>query len=328
MFSLSPLQPGAYSSQRGFFPRLPTVWAANQAANTDVFVEAWNLIHNNFIDRSELNSDDLLYGAIRNMAESLGDTGHTRFMTPEEANRHDESIQGRFYGIGAYLGIDEEERPMITSPIPNTPAERAGVKAGDLLLQVDGEDVTELTVGEIVERIKGERGTTVELTVLHKGDADPVIIPIVRDEITIPAIEWAFVPETSIAHIYLSGFSASASDELEEAVNTAKAEGATSIIMDVRNNSGGLLDQAVKVTSQFIDEGNVLQREDADGNRREFKAREGGVALDIPVVVLVNQASASSTEIFSGAIQDHETRPGDRHHNLWHRHRTNPLHPK
>lgn len=297
---------GIITERNGWVPDTSLVRADTVTAEADVFLEAWSLIQNRFIDRNEINSQELLYVGLKAIAEALGDTGHTRFMTPDEANQHDESIQGRFYGIGAYLGEDEEGRPIITSPIRNTPAERAGIRAGDRLLAVDGEDVTEWTVDQIVSRIKGERGTSVDITVLHIGEPEPETLTIIRDEISIPAVEWAFIPESKIAHISLAGFSASASEELAEALTEAQARGATAVVMDVRNNSGGLLDQAIRVTSQFIGDGNVLQREDASGERQVFEARPGGVALDIPLVVLVNEASASSTEIFTGAVQDNE----------------------
>ncbi len=297
---------GAYTSQAGWLPSLPSLQADSPTLNVEVLHEGWTIIQRHFIDREALVDFDPTAMAMKAIADALGDTGHTRYLTLEEANHHAESMRGSFYGIGAYLGVDKEGQPIITSPIRDTPAERAGLRAGDLLLAVDDQDITQATIQEIVSLIKGDKGTKVALTVLHKHGAEPETVVIIRDEIKVPVIEWNFAPGTHIAHIHLRSFGTSATKELTEALQESQAQGATAIIMDVRNNAGGLLEQAVKVTSQFVGQGYILQREDANGRRTPYRAIQGGLAPDIPLVVLANEFSASSAEIFTGAIQDHE----------------------
>lgn len=281
------------------------VLADDQPAEFEVFWEVWRLVQSNFVDREVLEPDRLTYGAINGLIRALGDEGHTRFLTPEEANRQQTNISGKFSGIGASVGI-EEGLPVIVAPFDGSPADQAGIKAGDIIIEVDREDVTTLALGEIIERIRGEEGTEVVLTVFRPDTNESLEISIIRGEISIPAATWAMVPGADVALIRLNQFSANLNDELVEAINGARQAGATALILDVRNNPGGLLEQAIQVTSQFLEDGNVLLQEDADGNREEFAVKPGGIATDIPVVVLINRGSASSSEIFAGAIQDQE----------------------
>jgi carboxyl-terminal processing protease len=279
--------------------------AANQPPQFSVFWQAWDLVQQRFVDRSALDATQLTYGAIRGMIQALGDEGHTIFLTPEELARQRTDISGKFTGIGAQLGI-ENTLPVIVAPFDGSPAAEAGIEAGDIIIEVNGEDVTTLPLNEIVNRIRGPEGTKVVLTVLHRDAGQSEDIAIVRGEIDVPAATWAMVPDTSVALIRLSQFSADARQDIVSAINGAKAAGATGLIIDVRNNPGGLLQQAIGVTSQFLTEGNVLQQEDANGHRQVFPVEPGGIATDIPLVVLINRGSASSSEIFAGAIQDHQ----------------------
>jgi len=281
------------------------VRAAEQPAEFDTFWDAWNIVHRYFVDRDALDATRLTYGAIRGMVQALGDEGHTIFLTPEEVARQRTGISGKFSGIGAQVGL-EDGLPIIIAPLAGSPAEEAGIRAGDIIIEVDDVDVTSWPLGDIVETIRGEAGTEVELTVVRPDEGKSYEITIVRGEINSPNVTWAMVPGTDVALIRLSQFSADATDELTEAIREAEATGATRLIMDVRNNPGGLLQQAISVTSQFLTDGYVLQQEDADGNRQVFPVTEGGIATDIPMVVLINRGSASSSEIFAGAMQDHE----------------------
>ncbi|MEM7034353.1 MAG: S41 family peptidase [Chloroflexota bacterium] len=281
------------------------VRAADQPVEFDIFWQAWNLVQRNFVDRDAVDPARLTYGAIKGMIEALGDEGHTTFLTPTESEQQRTSISGKFFGIGATLGF-ENGLPVIVSPFDGSPADQAGVNAGDVIIEVNGEDVTSWTLGEIVDVIRGPEGTEVILTLLRAGEQTSLEVPIVRGEIEVPTTTWALVPGTDIAHIRLSRFSANANETMVKALEGAKEAGATALILDLRNNPGGLLEQAINVTSQFLTDGNVLQQEDASGQRRAFEVREGGLATDIPVVVLTNRGSASSAEIFAGAIQDHE----------------------
>lgn len=281
------------------------VRAQDQPNEFDVFWQVWQIAHRNFIDKDVLDPTELTYGAINGLIQSLGDEGHTRFLTPEQVKMQRTNISGKFFGIGAQVGL-EDGLPVIVAPFDGSPADEAGIRAGDIIIEVDGIDVTGLSLNETIEMIRGERGTEVVLTVYRPDLNESVEIPIIRDEIKVPAANWSMVPGTDVALIRLSQFSANLEDNLVESVEAAKAAGATKLVLDVRNNPGGLLEQAIRVTSQFLTEGNVLIQEDADGSREEFPVREGGVAPEIPVMVLINQGTASSSEIFAGAIQDHE----------------------
>lgn len=281
------------------------VRADDQPAEFEVFWQVWNIVQNHFVDREALDPTLLTYGAINGMITALGDEGHTRFLTPEEVTQQQTNISGKFFGIGAHVGV-ENGLPVIVAPFDGSPADKAGVKAGDIIIEVNGEDVTTLPLNEVVERIRGEEGTEVTIAVFRPDANESFEFKIVRAEINIPAALWAMAPGTKVGVIRLTQFSANLNDELMTAIKEAEAAGATQIVVDVRNNPGGLLEQAVKVTSQFLKDGNVLLQEDAQGNRETFPVKAGGIATDIPMVVLINRGSASAAEIFAGAIQDHK----------------------
>ncbi|MCX6050607.1 MAG: S41 family peptidase [Chloroflexi bacterium] len=277
---------------------------AEQPAQFTIFWQAWNLVQKNFVDRTALDPTKLAYGATRGMVEALGDTGHSGFLTPEEKAQQATNISGSFTGIGAQMDI-KDGLPVMT-PIDGSPASKAGIKAGDILLRVDGEDVTTTPLSEIVGKVRGPAGTTVQLTIVRPSDNKPYDFAIVRSAINVPAATWTMVPGTQVALIRLSQFSQNAERDVLAGIQGANQANATGLIIDVRNDPGGLLDQAVQVTSQFIADGNVLLDEDAYGKRTPFPVQPGGQALDLPLVVLINPGTASAAEIFAGAIQDHK----------------------
>jgi carboxyl-terminal processing protease len=281
------------------------VRAADQPAEFEVFWQVWNIVQNHFVDRDALDATNLTYGAINGLITALGDEGHTRFLTPEEVTDQQTSISGKFFGIGAHVGV-ENGLPVIVAPFDGSPAAKAGIKAGDIILEVNGEDVTTLPLNEVVDRIRGDAGTEVTIAVFRPDSNESLEFKVVRAEINIPAALWAMAPGTKVAVIRMTQFSANLEEELTKSINEAKAAGATQFVVDVRNNPGGLLEQAINVTSQFLKDGNVLLQEDAQGNRETFPVKSGGIATDVPIVVLINRGSASAAEIFAGAIQDHK----------------------
>lgn len=296
---------GVAVGSSGFFFEPRTVYAQDQPPEFQVFWQVWQIVNHHFVDREVLKPANLTYGAVNGLISALGDEGHSRFLTPDEASRQQTDISGKFFGIGAQVGM-REGLPVIVAPIDGSPAYRAGVKAGDIIIEVDGEDVTTLPLNEIVDRIRGEEGAEVVLTLFRPDTNESLEIPIIRGEISISAANWTMVPGTDVALIRMSQFNSNLSDELIKVLKEAKEAGAARLIVDVRNNPGGLLEQAIAVTSQFLIEGDVLLQEDAEGKREAFPVRTGGVAPDIPLVVLVNGGSASAAEIFAGAIQDHQ----------------------
>jgi len=273
----------------------------------NTFWQAWSIVNERFVDQDELDPTELTYGAIEGMLKALGDEGHTAFLTAEELAYQRSDISGTFSGIGAYLGM-KDGMHMIVSPMDGSPAKKAGVLAGDIIMAVDGEDTATWDTRDIVNNIRGPKSTEVVLTLLRIDgeNSESLDITIVRDDIEVPAAEWGMIPGTDVGLLRLSQFSANATDNLKEAIAEAEEAGAEAFILDIRNNPGGLLDQAVKVTSQFLDGGNVLQEEDSNGKRKVYGVRKGGVATDIPLVVLISPGTASSAEILAGAVQDYE----------------------
>ena len=278
--------------------------------NFNIFWQALGIVEDKFIDRDKIDPTELTYGSIRGMLQSLGDEGHTTFLTPQELKREQTDIEGSFTGIGASIGV-KDGLPVIITPFDGSPAAQAGVKAGDVIIAVDGDDTSGESLNDVVDKIRGPKGEPVTLTVLRvDGDETQSLdITIIRDEIDIPAASWAMIPGTNVALLRLSQFNGNALRDLTKSVEEAKAAGATQLVLDLRNNPGGLLDQAVKVTSQFLKDGNVLQEEDADGNIKLYPVEPGGVATDIPMAVLINPGTASSAEIMAGAIQDYDRAP-------------------
>jgi len=298
------ISPQAFAQNTTALIKPCAVPAGDVSADLDTFWQAWDIVQENFVDQEVLDETDMEYGAIEGMLEALGDEGHTVFLAPEDLIRQRTDISGKFSGIGALVGF-KDRLPVIVSPFDGSPAEQAGVKAGDIIIEVDGEDVTSWPLSDIVDHIRGEQGTEVVLTVLRSDDGQSLELSIIRGEITVPTATWGMLPGTDVALVRLSQFSAIATDQLIVALGEAKTAGALALILDIRNNPGGLLEQAMRVTSQFLTGGNVLQQEDAHGNRQTYPVLPGGVAQDIPMIVLTNRGSASSSEIFAGAMQDH-----------------------
>lgn len=281
------------------------VHAADQPAEFEVFWQVWDLAHNFFVDREALDTTRLTYGAINGLIDALGDEGHSRFLTPEEVARQRTEVAGKFYGIGAQVGI-EDGLPVIITPLDGSPADQAGVRAGDIIMEVNGEDVSALQLNELIDMIRGEEGTQVVITFYRPDTRESLEVSIIRAEIKLDAATWTMIPGTDVALIRMTQFSANLNDETVAAVEEARTAGAMALVVDVRNNPGGLLQQAIDVTSQFLTGGNVLLQEDADGARVPYSVKPNGVATDLPLVVLINRGSASSAEIFAGAIQDHD----------------------
>ena len=268
--------------------------------------EAWELLQREHIDRETLDASELSGGAIRGMLDALDDP-YASYLDPQRFGQEESRIQGVFEGIGAQVGIREEMLTVI-APLPDTPAERAGIRAGDVILEVDGEPTENLSLQEAVSRIRGQKGTTVELLVLHANENGPVLIPIIRGEIPLETVRFTMV-EDGIGHLQISSFSSTTNDQVTEALQEFTDNNGRGLIVDLRYNPGGLLGVVVDVTSQFLEDGLVTYELDGLGNRREWKVSSGGNGRDIPMVVLVNQYSASASEVFAGAMIDHDRAP-------------------
>lgn len=272
-------------------------------AEFDLFWQAWDIASDNFVDPTAVDPEAMTAGAIEGMLDALGDEGHTRFLSAESATAWREALSGEFEGIGAYIDVQDDE-PIIVSPIPGAPAEEAGLEAGDVIIAVDGESTQGMGSEELISKVRGPRDTEVTLTIRREGVAELLDITITRSRVEIPSVTWEMLPG-DVGLVKLNSFSLRAAEEMEAALEEVQAAGAQALIFDLRNNPGGVLDEAVAIASQFLPEGTtVLIEEDRAGNRAETRVSNPGVAQEIPMVVLVNENSASSAEIVAGALQE------------------------
>jgi carboxyl-terminal processing protease len=290
---------------------------ANTVAPSEfgLFWEAWELVELYFVDRNELDLTAMTYGAIRGMLDSLGDENHTVFFTPDEAKQQASSLEGSFEGIGAYVGM-EDGYFTILSPIHGSPAEAAGLLAGDIVLSVDSEEIVGRPDWEVISLIRGPAGSTVTLTVQRVDVAEPFEVEVKRDRIDIDSVLWSPIPETDLAYLQITQFANDTGLELERAlleISEASNEGKpiAGIVLDLRNNPGGYLHEAIRVGSQFLEEDEViLHARDANDEIMTYRAYgKFALARDLPMVVLINEGSASAAEIVAGALQSHERAP-------------------
>ncbi|MHB8618912.1 MAG: S41 family peptidase, partial [Chloroflexota bacterium] len=227
------------------------------APTFSLFWEAWNVVTHNFVDTSALNVRKMTWGAISGMIDSLGDTGHSRFLTPVAYEREQRSLRGQFVGIGAEVAI-RGGRPVVIRALPGSPAEKAGVKAGDTIISVDGTQVEHLGLNALTDRIQGKAGTSVTLGVMRAGAGGIRKLTITRAAIVSRPVSSALLPGTTIMDVRLSSFSSATDGDLKAALRVARQAHATGLVLDLRDNPGGLLNQAVDVASQFMDRGTVV----------------------------------------------------------------------
>ena len=275
-----------------------------QTNGLDLVNQAYQIIQKNYVDQSAVQQTQLEYGAISGMVDALGDTGHSRFLTPQMVQAENNFTQGTFEGIGAEVMMNNNGQVVVVSPIDGSPAQAAGVKAGDIMLKVDGVDLTGMSLSQVVTKVLGPAGTKVIITLQDPKTQAIRDVSIVRAKITVQNVTWVMLPGTKIADIRIAGFSQGVTNDLRAALKQIQAQGATGIVLDLRNDPGGLLDEAIGVTSQFLGNGNALLVKNAQGQEQAIQVKSGGLALNIPMVVLVNQGTASAAEIVTGALQD------------------------
>ena len=279
--------------------------AANERGEFSTFWEAWSWVEKSYFGEVP-PMKQVTYGAIRGALGELGDP-YTVFIEPTAREQERESLRGNFGGIGAHISRNDAGE-VILEPIPDNPAEDAGVRSGDMLLAVDGVPVDDShSVEEIANRIRGEKGTTVVLTVIHPGDSTPVDIEVQRGDILIPSVSYEILSDyPTIGYLQLSRFSGESSAEVAGALDSLRRSGAQSLILDLRHNGGGLLDAAVDVADHFLDGGLIMRQKSKGEGERSYEANPGGLAVEMPLVVLIDGGTASSSEILAGALQDHE----------------------
>jgi len=246
---------------------------------------------------------DITYAAIRGMLSTLDDQ-YTAFIEPEVTAILREDATGEFEGIGAYVDMDESNRVRIVGTFEDGPAEQAGIRAEDRVIAVDGESIVGDTLYEAIGKIRGPAGSVVKLTVEREDAPDPIDFNVTRARLAIPIIESEML-DGGVGYISLREFSATATASLEESLELLLDQNPSGIVLDLRQNPGGWLDQAINVADLFLPDNVVATERFSDGTVREFRASTGDIGEDIPLVVLVNSGSASASEIVAGALQDH-----------------------
>lgn len=287
-----------------------------EAKNIDfaLFWDVWSKLQDKYVDRSKLDGQKMFYGALKGLASSLGDS-YTFFLTPEENKQSKDDLGGKFEGIGAQLGL-KDTQIVIIAPLKNSPAEKAGIRAGDAILEVDDQSTKGWTLPEAVSKIRGEKGTKVKLT-LARGERT-FELTLTRDEIIVSSVEFSYEKEvdcktncSQVAYLKVNQFGENTNDEWDRAVNEVADKWAQrsikGIIIDMRDNPGGFLESSVYLAEEFLTFGKmVVKQESTVGESKEYYVGRGGKLLDIPAVVLINKGSASASEIFAGALRDYK----------------------
>jgi carboxyl-terminal processing protease len=272
-----------------------------------LFWQTWNAIEENYIDRGKIKPQELYYGAIKGMVASLGDS-YTYFLTPEEFQESKDELHGTFEGIGAELGL-KQGQIVIVSPLKDSPAEKAGLLASDIILKVDGKKTDNWTLHEAVNKIRGPHGKKVTLTVFRQSIQDEKTISVVRDKISIKFVELTY--ENDVAIVELSRFGDDtvelwnkSVDEIASKWKQGKVKG---MVLDLRGNPGGFLDGAVYISSEFLHEGDVVVKQEYSDKKQDiYRADREGKLVGIPLTILINGGSASASEIVAGALRDNK----------------------
>ncbi|MBI3379259.1 S41 family peptidase [Candidatus Gottesmanbacteria bacterium] len=298
-----------------------------------LFWDVWDRLNRYYIDKKALDYQKMVYGAISGVVSSLGDP-YTVFLPPDQNQEVKDDLGGKFEGIGAQLGI-KDKKIVIVAPLKGTPAEKSGLRAGDWIVKVDGKDTSNWTLPEAVSKIRGTKGSSVVLNILHKDGAKPVDISVMRDTISVASVEWEtlkFKNQSSIVasesgktkikivkddctdcgqviDLRLTRFGDQTTDEWNKAVTDIKTKIANSqnkikgLVFDLRNNPGGYLSGSIFIASEFLKDGTVVTQESIASGKQSYEVDRKGKFTDIPMVVLVNKGSASASEIVAGALQ-------------------------
>jgi len=267
----------------------------------EMFWDVWSKLQRKYVEK-DVKDSTLFYGSLEGMVASLGDP-YTIYMPPQKAERFQQDLAGSFYGIGAQLGM-KKEMITIIAPLPDSPAEKAGLKAGDQIIAVDGSDTYGWTLDETVNKIRGkEKGTEVKLMIFRSGQSAPKEYVIVRDNIVIKSVTWEM--KDKIGYIKIASFNEDTASLFDKAIKDILAKNPKSLVLDLRNDPGGFLDTAVRVASEWIPEGVIVEEKFSDGNVEKYNSSGSHRLANIKTVVLINQGSASASEIVAGALQDY-----------------------
>jgi len=272
-----------------------------------LFWTVWHSLEDFYVDESALDRKKMTYGAIKGMTDALGDP-YTVFMNPSETEEFTQNIEGEFEGIGARLEVDDDGSIIVSSPLKDSPAEKAGLFPKDIIYKIDNEYASDLTLFEAIMKIRGEIGTPVTLTILRKDNEDPIEITIIRAKIEIESVEKKDMGN-GIVYVGINQFSDDTSTEFANAISDLVLNEPKGLIIDLRYNGGGYLDIAVEILSQILESdlpAVSIQRRNLSDNETLYTDSRGKKLLKTPLVVLVNDGSASASEIVAGAVQDHK----------------------
>jgi carboxyl-terminal processing protease len=288
----------------------PTSVPANTPQDLDTlfepFWQTWKIVHEQYVDQP-VDDETMMRGAIQGMLESLGDQ-HTSYMDPDQFKQANIPLEGEYEGIGAWVDPSGEFLTIV-SPMPDSPAEKAGLRPGDEIIAVDGEDMTGIDGDLVIRRVLGPAGSKVTLTISRKSDqesVDPEIfdVEVERAHIVVPSVDSKML-DGNIAYVQLFSFGDTTTQDLRAALKDLMTHNPEGLILDLRNNGGGALKTAIEVGSEFVGDGVIMYEEYGDGTRDTYQAIPDGLATEIPLVVLINEGTASASEIVAGAIQDH-----------------------
>jgi len=272
--------------------------------NLKLFNEIFNLLRTEYVDESKVEPDKLIQGAVDGMIESLDDP-HTAYMSKENFGELQTETKGEFGGVGIVIGVRDKWITVI-SPIDDTPAARAGLKAGDKIIEIDGNSTEGFTTMDAVNMIRGEVGTSLTLTIKREPVEDPLYFTVTRGVIKLETVKSEII-EDHIGYMRISQFSEPTAETLREQINDLKVQGIDSMIIDLRNNPGGLLSSAIEIADMFLDEGVIVSIRGRNRSQNQvYKAHDRTFVPDLPLIVLVNKGSASGSEIFAGAIKDNK----------------------
>lgn len=293
----------------GLLPEIDNPFAGPETAQITlpsdfkIMEEAWQVLSRDYVDAGALDTKKLSEGAVRGMISALGDP-YTAYLERDLSAVERSRLSSVYGGIGAVVGTVEDQI-VVVEAFPGSPASLAGIRAGDRIVAIEGESTSGLTVADAVLRIRGEKGTAVTLTIMHHGESEPIDLELVRGDIKITTVNWEPLAD-GIAYVRITHFSESTRSELTSALTELRDQGSKAIVLDLRANPGGLLDSAVDVASQFLEDGVVVWEGLGDDQWREWEVRPDGLATDLPLAVLVDGQSASGSEVVTGALQDHE----------------------
>jgi carboxyl-terminal processing protease len=274
----------------------------SNGVNVSLISQAWNIVSRNYVEPAKVDSTTLNQGAVNGMVQALKDP-YSYYLNPDDFKITQGNFQSSFGGIGATISTNKDKQPVIVDTLANSPSAKSGIRSGDIILAVDNKSTEGLTVEQVVSLVRGPEGTSVKLLVLHESETTPVEIDIVRAQINPSTVTYRMVGD--VAYIQITNFYERTNDEFQAALADLDLAQTRGIVLDLRNNLGGYVNAMVDVASHFVKEGVIITLRDNQGKTTSQSVRPNGTFTELPLVILVNQYSASASEVLSGALQDY-----------------------